>query len=247
VFFRQSSKQAQLHPGRDSRQLGRPVRQTLGGGQRTLSNQPTVFVVDDDQQARGSVCALVRSMGVDAESFSSAEEFLERYVEGRPGCLITDVRMLNMSGLELQEELLRRGIALPVVVLTAYARTAITVRAVKAGAVTVLEKPYQDDDLWDAIRKALAQDAAGRTEHRHRQELQRRIARLTPAQRGVMDLIVTGKPNKVIAQELDVSIRTVENRRHEVFEVMQAGSVAELVRMVIDVDLDGEPGPPRED
>ena len=168
-------------------------------------------------------------------------------MEGRPGCLITDVRMLNMSGLELQEELLRRGIALPVVVLTAYARTAITVRAVKAGAVTVLEKPYQDDDLWDAIRKALAQDAAGRTEHRHRQELQRRIARLTPAQRGVMDLIVTGKPNKVIAQELDVSIRTVENRRHEVFEVMQAGSVAELVRMVIDVDLDGEPGPPRED
>lgn len=151
--------------------------------------------------------------------------------------------MLTMSGLELQEELTSRGITLPVVVLTAYARTALTVRAVQAGAVTVLEKPYQDDDLWDAIRKALAQDAASRVERRRRQDIRRRLARLTPAQYQVMDLIVAGKPNKVIAQELDVSVRTVENRRHEVFQVMQAGSVAELVRMVIDADLDCGPWP----
>jgi two-component system response regulator FixJ len=199
-----------------------------------VSSEPTVFVVDDDQQARKSVCALVRSMGLQAESFSSGERFLEHYVEGRPGCLVTDVRMLSMSGLELQEELTRRQIALPVIVLTAYARTAVTVRAIQAGAVTVLEKPYEDDDLWDAIRKALTKEAAGRTEHQRRVDLRHRIARLTPGQRRVMDLIVAGKPNKVIAQELDLSVRTIENRRHEVFETMQAGSVAELVRMAID-------------
>jgi two-component system response regulator FixJ len=204
-----------------------------------MSSEPTVFVVDDDPQARGSVCALVHSLGLRAEPFASAEQFLEHYVEGRSGCLVTDVRMLSMSGLELQEELLRRGITLPVVVLTAYARTALTVRAVKAGAVTVLEKPYHDDDLWDAIRKALAQDAAGRAEHQRRQDLRRRLEQLTPAQRQATDLIVAGKPNKVIAQELDVSVRTVEHRRREVFEAMQAGSVAELVRMVIAADLDG--------
>jgi two-component system response regulator FixJ len=190
--------------------------------------------VDDDQQARKSVCALVRSMGLQAESFSSGEQFLEHYVEGRPGCLVTDVRMLSMSGLELQEELTRRQIALPVIVLTAYARTAVTVRAIQAGAVTVLEKPYEDDDLWDAIRKALTKEAAGRTEHQRRVDLRHRFARLTPGQRRVMEMIVAGKPNKVIAQELDLSVRTIENRRHEVFETMQAGSVAELVRMAID-------------
>jgi two-component system response regulator FixJ len=209
-----------------------------------MSSEPTVFVVDDDQQAQRSVCALVRSMGLSAEAFSFAEEFLAQYVQGRPGCLVTDVRMLGMSGLELQEELGRRNAVLPVIVLTAYPRTPLIVRALKAGAVTVLEKPYQDDDLWDAIRKALAQDAAGRAEHQRRQDLRRRIAQLTPAQRKVMDLIVAGMPNRTIAQDLDVSLRTVEHRRREVFERMQAGSVAELVRTVIDADLGQEARPP---
>jgi two-component system response regulator FixJ len=195
-----------------------------------------VFVVDDDQQAQMSVCALVRSMGLQAEPFSSAEEFLEQYVKDRPGCLVTDARMLNMSGLELQEELKRRNIGLPVIVLTAYARTATTVGAIQAGAVAVLDKPYQDDDLWDAIRRALAQEAAERARHRRRQDIRDRIARLAPGQRKVMDMILAGKPNKAIGKELDISVRTVENRRHEVFEIMQADSVAELVRMVIDAE-----------
>ncbi len=202
-----------------------------------MSGEPTVFVVDDDRQALRSVCALVRSMGVGAEAFASAEEFLEGCAEGRAGCLVTDVRMLGMSGLELQEELRRRRILLPVIVLTAYPRTPSTVRAVKAGAVTVLEKPYQDDDLWDAIREALARDSADRIEHQRREGIRRRAAELTPAQRTVMQMIVAGRANKTIAQELDVSVRTVENRRREVFEKMEAGSVAELVRMVIDAGL----------
>jgi FixJ family two-component response regulator len=199
---------------------------------------PTIFVVDDDEQARTSVCALVRSMGLPAEAFSSAEEFLASYREPRPGCLVVDVRMLGMSGLELQEELNRRNVLLPVIVLTAYARTPVTVRAMKAGAVTLLEKPYQDDDLWDAIRKALAHDAARRSEHERRQQIRRRAARLTPAEREVMALIVQGKPNKAIASQLDVSVRTVENRRREVFTKMEAESVADLVRLAIEANLD---------
>ena len=203
-----------------------------------MAGEPTVFVVDDDEQARKSVCALIRSMGIRAESFASAEEFLDG-CEGRgAGCLVTDVRMLGMSGLELQEELNRRNVLLPIIVLTAYARTPLTVRAVKAGAVTVLEKPYEDDDLWDAIRNALAEDAAARAQHQRRRELRRRIERLTPSERKVMELIAQGRPNKSIAKLLDVSIRTVENRRREVFEKMEAHSVAELVRMVIEADAD---------
>lgn len=202
-----------------------------------MQDSPTVFVVDDDPQARRSVCALVRSMGIDASAYGSAEEFLEKYVHGTPGCLVTDVRMLGMSGLELQAELTRREIALPVIVLTAYARTSLTVRAMQAGAVTLLEKPYEDDDLWEAVREALANEASTRREHERRQGLRTRIGCLTPSQRVVLDMIVEGKPNKMIAEVLDISLRTVENRRREVFDRMEADSVAELVRMVIDADL----------
>jgi len=201
-----------------------------------VSSEPTVFVVDDDPQGRKSVCALVRSMGIPAESFASAEEFLEAYLQERPGCLVTDVRMFGMSGLELQEELKRRNVLLPAVVLTAYARTPITVRAMKAGAVTLLEKPYDDDDLWDAIRAALTEDSASRADHQQRRKIRDRIARLTPAERKVMDMMVQGKANKAIAHELDISVRTVENRRREVFAKLQADSVAQLVRLAIEAD-----------
>ena len=203
-----------------------------------MERGPIVFVVDDDEQARMSVCALVQSMGLRAKAFSSAEEFLASYRERGPACLVVDVRMLGMSGLELQEELNRRNVLLPVIVLTAYARTPMTVQAIKAGAVTLLEKPYEDDDLWDAIRRALAHDAARRSEHERRQEIRGRAGRLTPAERQVMEMIVQGKANKAIARQLDVSVRTVENRRREVFRKMQADSVAELVRLVIEADPD---------
>jgi FixJ family two-component response regulator len=204
-----------------------------------MADVPTVFVVDDDEQARMSVCALARSMGVQAEPFPSAEQFLERCAARLAGCLVTDVRMLGMSGLELQDELKRRNVPLPIIVLTGYARTPLTVKAVKAGAITVLEKPCEDHDLWDAIRRALALDAVQRAGHERRQELCDRMAQLSPSERQVLDLMVEGKPNKVIARRLDVSVRTVENRRRDVFEKMQADSVAELVRMVIEADAHG--------
>jgi FixJ family two-component response regulator len=203
----------------------------------SMHDEPTVFVVDDHEQARKSVCALVHSMGIRAASFASAEEFLATYEAGDPGCLVTDVRMLGMSGLELQEELNRREILLPVIVLTAHARTLLTVRAMQAGAITLLEKPYEDDDLWDAIRKGLATDVATRAEHQRRRSLRSRIAGLAPSQRRVLDMIVAGTPNKAIAEALDISIRTVENRRREVFERMGADSLAELVRMVVDAGM----------
>ena len=157
-----------------------------------MSSEPTVFVVDDDEDARDSVCVLVRSMGIRAEPFASAEEFLACYVEGRPGCLVTDVRMLGMSGIELQEKLIERNIAIPVIMLTAYARTPVTVRAMAAGAVTLLEKPYAEEELWDAIRKALARDGQRREDVQRQREIRLRVDQLTPGERAVMDLIVQG-------------------------------------------------------
>ncbi|NQT12688.1 MAG: response regulator transcription factor [Planctomycetes bacterium] len=201
-----------------------------------MASEPTVFVVDDDELARRSVCALVRSMRIRAESFSSAEEFLRHYRKGQPGCLVTDVRMTGMSGLELQRELQELDVPLPVIVMTAFARVPMTVEAMKRGAVTFLEKPCEENQLWEAIRDALARDAATRSAFERREESRRRLATLTPAERKVMELVVAGEANKVIAKRLGVSIRTVEARRHEVFAKTQVDSVAELVRLVMEAD-----------
>ncbi len=196
-----------------------------------MFHEKTVFVVDDDDQARDSVCALIRSMGLSAESFPSAEAFLAACHDGLHGCLVTDLRMFGMSGIELQEELIKREITLPVIVITAYPRTSLTVRAMKHGAITLLEKPYADDDLWDAVREAIRIDETQREEKIRRQSVQRKLDSLSEKERDVMNLMVQGMANKVIASKLDVSIRTVEARRHDVFEKMEASSLAELVRM----------------
>ncbi|MEQ8791526.1 MAG: response regulator [Pirellulaceae bacterium] len=198
----------------------------------------TVHVVDDHELARNSVCALVESMGVAATVYASAEEFLESYHPGRPGCLVTDVRMLGMSGIELQERLAASKIDLPVVVITAHANTPLTVRAMRNGAVTLLEKPCNDNDLWDAIREALDQDERQRAAAHRRRQIRDRLDSLTQQEREVLDRMVAGKLNKVIARELDVSIRTIENRRHNIFRKFGAESVAELVRLVMESEAD---------
>ena len=197
------------------------------------TGEATVFIVDDDEEALASVHALVRSMGVQATPFTSAEAFLELYDDDCPGCLVTDVRMVGMSGIELQQKMQDLGIELPVIVLTAFARTPLTVKAMQNGAVTMLDKPYDDDDLWDAIRLGLQRDEESRAKRAYQRELRERIGRLTESERKVMDLVVAGLQNKSIAKRLDVSVRTVENRRREVFAKMQSVSVAELVRQVI--------------
>ncbi|TWT30490.1 Response regulator protein TmoT [Posidoniimonas corsicana] len=199
-----------------------------------MTHIESVFVVDDDEAIREAVASLVGEMGVRCEVFGSAEEFLEKYDGARPACLVTDVRMLRMSGLELQEELQSRGHNIATVVLTAYAETPVTVRAIKNGAVTLLEKPCRNLELWDAIRNALAQDHQLYERDRQRAEVAERLDSLTPSEKRVMDLVVAGKPNKAIANELDMSVRTVEVRRQSIFAKVGAGSVAELVRIAVE-------------
>lgn len=193
-----------------------------------------VYVVDDDPASREAVSLLVDEMGVDSRTFGSAEEFLEKYDGRRPACLVTDVRMLRMSGLELQEELDRRGVHLATVVLTAYADTPVTVRAIKNGAVTLLEKPCRDLELWDAIREGLSQDAETWAADQQRRRHAEQLAGLTDAEEAVLDLILAGEPNKAIAARLDVSIRTIEVRRQNIYSKMGADSLAELVRSVME-------------
>ena len=202
-----------------------------------VSQEPTVFVVDDDEGARTSVRALVRSMGIQAQTFESAEAFLEALDPDAPGCLVTDVRMLGMSGIELQEKLAADGILLPVIIITAHAETPLTVRAVKSGAVTVLEKPCRDYELYDAIRDALSKDSARRTQLAEHQAFQQKVASLTPQERQVLDLMIEGLANKVIARQMDVSVRTVENRRQRIFEKTGTQSLAELIRMFVESKL----------
>jgi two-component system, LuxR family, response regulator FixJ len=194
----------------------------------------TVFVVDDDADVCASVCALAVSMGCRAQGFASAEEFLASGAADNRGIVVVDLRMPGMSGLELQAELVRRQSPLPVIILTAHARTPTTVRAMQAGAVTMIDKPYHDDELWEAIRTALETEDAAWAAVQKRREIQARLARLTPEELRVAELIVAGRPNKVIAHSLGLALRTVEKRRHAAMSKMGALSLAELVGLMIE-------------
>jgi FixJ family two-component response regulator len=197
------------------------------------TDDAVVFIVDDDEQVRKAVKALVEAMGVTSETYPSAEDFLRAYDGRRPACLVTDVRMLGMSGLELQERMIEQGLSMSVIVLTAFATTPTTVRAMRNGALTLMEKPCNDDELWDAIRRGLANDLENFQLEQQRSNLKLRLESLTPKEREVLDLMISGDANKVIARKLDCSIRTVENHRQKVFQKMEADSLAELVRMAV--------------
>lgn len=198
-----------------------------------MTTSAKVYVVDDDQQACKAVLTLVQTMGLEVESFASAEDFLDAYDGHRPACLVTDVRMLGMSGLELQEHLNKLGISLSVVVLTAFANTNTTVRAMRNGALTLMEKPCDDDLLWESIRAGIAADQQNWQLEQRTSNIQERLATLTPKEREVLEHIVAGEANKVIANRLDVSVRTVENHRQKIFQKMKAASLAELVRLAL--------------
>jgi two-component system, LuxR family, response regulator FixJ len=199
----------------------------------SVAEEAIVYIVDDDEQVRKAVTALVEAMGVTSENYASAEDFLRAYDGRRPACLVTDVRMLGMSGLELQERMLEQGLSMSVIVLTAFATTPTTVRAMRNGALTLMEKPCNDDELWDAIRRGLANDRENYDLEQQRSNLKLRLESLTPKEREVLDLMIAGDANKVIARKLDCSIRTVENHRQKVFQKMEADSLAELVRMAV--------------
>lgn len=194
-------------------------------------NGPTVFVVDDDPAIRFAMQALMDSVNLGHEIFGSADEFLEQVANDRAGCLVLDIRMPGLGGLELQEELIRRGNALPIIFITGHGDVPMAVEAMQKGAVDFIQKPFRDQDLLDRIRDALKTDELRRQEQHQHDEVSGRLARLTNREREVFDLVVTGKPNKVIAYELGVSQRTVEIHRARVMEKMQARSLADLVKM----------------
>lgn len=193
--------------------------------------QPTVFIVDDDPAIRFAMQALMDSVNIEHEIFASGDEFLENADDHRAGCLVLDIRMPGLGGLELQEELLKRGSTLPIIFITGHGDVPMAVDAMQKGAVDFIQKPFRDQDLLDRIREALKTDQERREEQQKHAEVAERLARLTNREREVFDLVVTGKPNKVIAYELGVSQRTVEIHRARVMEKMQARSLADLVKM----------------
>jgi two-component system, LuxR family, response regulator FixJ len=195
--------------------------------------EPTVFVVDDDPAARDSVAVLADSHGVRAETFASAEQFLGAFDPQRPGCLVIDVRMPGMNGLDLQETLSTRGNSLPVIMITAYADVPMTVRAMENGALTLLEKPCTANELWARIQEALHRNAQFRLNCADRQDVLRRLNSLTEDETRVLDLVLAGRPNKQIAAELSIGLRTAELRRARVMEKMRVESLSELVRLVL--------------
>ncbi|QIK37794.1 response regulator transcription factor [Caldichromatium japonicum] len=201
-----------------------------------MTAEPTVFVVDDDEAMRTSLQWLIESTGLPVKTYASASAFLADYYPGRAGCLLLDVRMPGMSGLELQTLLAREGFGIPVILITGHGDIAMAVRAMKAGALDFIEKPFHDEDLLRSIRQALDHDQRLRNERLARAETIRRLAELTPREHEVMVMVTEGKSNKDIAALLGVSTKTVEVHRARVMEKMQAESLADLVRMVLLAD-----------
>lgn len=202
------------------------------------AHQPLVYVIDDEAPIRDSLAMLLRSVGLASSLFSDAPSFLAAAPWHEHACVIADVRMPGMSGLELQETLRSRGAALPVIIVTGHGDIGMAVRAMKNGAADFIEKPFNGQVLLDAVHRALAQAAtppasAAASAKGDREELARRIATLSPREREVMALVADGLPNKTVATRLDLSTRTVEVHRAKVMEKMGARSLAELVRMNI--------------
>lgn len=198
----------------------------------------TVFVVDDDEGVRNSLRFLLRSVGLQTQTLASANEFLDSYKPSQPGCLVLDVRMPGMSGLELQQQLNLRGAVIPVIFITGHGDIPMAVEAMQQGAFDFLQKPFRDQDLIERIQRALERDIRSRAALDQHAKIRERLDSLTPREREVLALMTRGKPNKIMAAELGVSQRTVEIHRARVMEKSGAASLAQLVRMVMDLEAD---------
>jgi two-component system response regulator FixJ len=192
-------------------------------------------VVDDDSGVRNAMRALLKSVGLNAVLFASAQEFLAAYDPQQPGCLLLDIRMPGMSGMDLQQELNLRGAVVPVIFMSGHADIPMAVEAMQHGAFDFLQKPFRDQDLLDRIQRAIAKDGERRVALGERARIKSHLESLTDREREVLDLLTLGKQNKSIAQDLGVSPRTIEIHRARVMEKMDAQSVAELVRMMLDL------------
>jgi len=198
-----------------------------------LTIEQVIFVVDDDEAVRDSLTVLLGAHGYTVQGFESADAFLQGLQPGRRGCALVDVHMPGMSGLELQARLRERGLALPVIMITGFAEVPIAVRAMKAGAVDFIEKPFEDDVIMAAVERALAIDRARQQDGNVAADQLARIDRLTAREREVFELLSVGEPNKVVANRLKISPRTVEVHRARIMEKLEARSLSDLVRLAI--------------
>jgi RNA polymerase sigma factor (sigma-70 family) len=198
---------------------------------------PIVFVIDDDESMRRALERLLRSDGLHVETFSAASDFIGRPLPDRPACIVLDLRMPGLSGLEVQESLARAGREIPIIFVSGYADVPSSVRALKAGAFDFIQKPFSDQQLLDVIHDALERDRTGRRERAERAAVRERFDTLTPRERDVLRLVLQGLLNKQIAAELGISEKTVKFHRGRVMDKTQAGSVAELVRQAEKIDL----------
>lgn len=209
----------------------RPLR---AGESRALSaDEPTVYIVDDNDADRDWLRSIAESVGLRTATFSSATDFLAGYLPSSPGCLVLDLRMPRMDGLDLQEELIRRGVAIPVVFVTAYGEVASAVRAMRAGAVDFMLKSCCERDLLRRIEQALRLDAERRAEEAEEEQIGRRFDELSPREQEVLRHVVLGEHSKTIADELDISVRTVDVHRANIMRKLKTRSIPELCRMVI--------------
>jgi len=196
--------------------------------------EPTVFIIDDDEAYRDSVHELVSSVGLPAQVFRSAADFLQSYDAARPGCLVLDVRMAHMSGIALQAKLREMDARIPIVFISGHGDIAMAVNAIKDGAVDFVQKPYHEQQLLDAINEALRRDAQLRAPANTAAPVAGRLATLTEREREVMQLALKGLPSKTIAQQLSISYRTVEQHRSRLLEKLGVASINELLRLTLD-------------
>lgn len=200
-------------------------------------NNPRVFIVDDDPSIRKSLDRLIRSAGLAVETFATAHEFLERHSHKGPSCLVLDVKMPGLNGLELQEKLLSQEYAMPIIFITGHGDIPMTVKAIKKGAIDFLSKPFDDKDLLDAVHEALQTDSKAWTVRDELENIHRRLKSLTPREYEILTYVINGMLNKQIAYALKISEKTVKVHRGRVMEKMDVDSVAELVRLTEKLDI----------
>jgi RNA polymerase sigma factor (sigma-70 family) len=202
-----------------------------------MTQNPLIFIIDDDDEVRSALALLMESVGLQSETYACAAHFIEQFDPSRAGCIILDVRMQGMSGLMLQESLHQHEIHPPIIFITGHGDVPMAVNAIKAGAIDFLQKPFNEQALLDSVYRAIAKDEQQRGQAYQQAELQQRLARLTPREREVLDLVVQGLRNKNIAHNLHIAQSTVEVHRSRAMEKMQANSLSDLMRIMLSIKL----------